>query len=223
MCLPKDLFTILTAYGDPSFAANLTPTDIIVDLHIDQGRDGLIQCIRSCKKIVLMWPAQNLNVLLHQSNCQAKFIHAAHQLQWGIITIIDSNVGLAMFADTLHATITQEPSFLVGINWVSVENHRSAVRCFEYEIHSGMESNIKSIFTIYADQLNASLDGNDTARHQQVLDDLVHIIYPILQDRRDVNKLWVELADEHIAFDNFFTRTGKSLLSCYGCDPRNIE
>jgi hypothetical protein len=74
-----------------------------------------------------MWPAgQNLLVLLEQSCYLSKFIWAVHQLEGGIMT-----VALALFAGTIHLTITLKGGMLVGINWVSAKHHYAAVRCFE--------------------------------------------------------------------------------------------
>jgi hypothetical protein len=42
MCIPKRLCQELAPSGEV-FGANLTPEFTVVDLHIDQGRDGLIQ------------------------------------------------------------------------------------------------------------------------------------------------------------------------------------
>jgi len=123
MCAPKGLLQKRTPYRYPTFAANLTPRYTVVDLHLDQSRDGLIQCVGKSKKVILMWPATtyNMEIMLDNSDHRMKFNRVGHLLQGGIITIVGSSVGLVMYTGTIHMTITLEAGILVGINWVASE------------------------------------------------------------------------------------------------------
>ena len=115
-----------------------------------------------------MWPAtvDNMKIMQDHSLHLMKFIRFGHLLQGGIIIIVDSSVGLVMYTGTIHMTITLEVGVLVGIDWVAAECHRVAARCFRYEIVARLENDFHSVLAIYADQLEASLEGLDEVRHR---------------------------------------------------------
>ena len=182
LCIPSNVLTKRTPSTHPFIVtANLTPMHTVVDLHIDQGRDGLVQCIGGSKKIILMWPAtiHNMEIMQDQSNQKMKFIRNGYCLQGGIIIVVDSSVCLVMYTGTIHMTITLEGGVLVGINWVAAEGHYAAARCFQYEIRTRLEDDISNVLGIYADQLDISLAGCDQFRHREVLEEWI-IIYPLL-------------------------------------------
>ena len=183
MCIPNGLLQKRTPYKNPTFGANITPRHTVVDLHLDQCRDGLVQCVGKSKKVILMWPAtvDNMKILQDHSHHLMKFIRIGHLLQGGIIIIVDSSVGLVMYTGTIHMTITLEAGVLVGINWVAAESHRVAARCFRYEIVARLENDFNSVLAIYADQLEASLEGLDEIRHREVLEDWINIC-PLLMN-----------------------------------------
>lgn len=206
MCIPNGLLLKRTPYKQPIFTANLTPMHTVVDLHLDQCRDGLIQCIGNGKKVVLMWPnaEPNRKLMRDHSNHQMKFIRIGQLLQGGIITIMDSSIGLVMSTGTIHMTITLEAGVLVGLNWVAAECHRAAARCVEYEICANLENDFSTVLGIYADQLEASLDGWDEVRHQEVLEDWI-IIYPLLVTACNLpsKETVIELQRGHQALEKF--------------------
>ncbi len=173
MCVPKAIVRRRTPYKDVMFAANLTPRHTVIDCHLDQSRDGIIQCVGSSKKVVIMWPATdgNLELLQEDPTHSMKFARIGNRMKGGIIVSIDSRVGLEMCTGTIHMTITMEGGPLVGINYVSAEGHCAGARCFRYEMIARLERDSSTIFTIYADQLEASLEGNNQVRHQSVLQD----------------------------------------------------
>jgi len=217
MCIPKALLPKRTPYQEPIFGVNLTSRHTIVDLHIDQGRDGLIQCLGKSKKIILMWPATDCNMrALQDSSChQMKLFRVGQSLEDGIITTIDSSIDLVMFSGTIHVTITLESSMLVGINWVSTESHRPAIRCLGYEMDVELEGELSGILSIYVDQLAASLCGFDKGRHQEVLEDWI-AVYPILV-RRCVKPTKAErdqLDRLCQVFEGFFQRNSALSICC---------
>ena len=206
MCVPNGLLRKRTPYKEPIFTANLTPMHTVVDLHLDQCRDGLIQCIGHSKKMILMWPIaeSNRQLMRDHSNHRMKFVRMGHLLQGGIITILDSSVGLVMSTGTIHMTITLEAGVLVGLNWVAAECHRAGARCFEYEICANLENDFSNVLGIYADQLEASLNGWDEVRHQEVLEDWM-FIYPLLVTACNLpsKETVVELQRGHQALERF--------------------
>ncbi len=222
MCVPKGLLQKRTPHGYPTFAANLTPRYTVVDLHLDQSRDGLIQCVGKSKKVVLMWPATtyNMKIMLDHSNHQMKFNRVGHLLQGGIITIVGSSVGLVMYTGTIHMTITLEAGILVGINWVASECSRVAARCFRYEICAHLENDISSVLAIYGDQLEASLNGWNEVRRREVLEDWI-TIHPLLvtafksMTKKGVNEL------QRVCQTIEASLQGHQApgLSCCGCTP----
>jgi hypothetical protein len=137
------------------------------------------------------------------------------------MTVIDSTVALAMFSGTIHFVVTLEGGPLVEINWVSVESHYPAVRCFEYEIRAKIEEDLRDVFQIYATQLNASLTGSDTDRHQEVLTSWVEIIYPKLATGPS-KKVWESISGVRNALNNFFNRGELDNLNCCECSGRQI-
>ena len=182
MCVPNDILAKRTPSPyPPIIAANLTPMHTVVDLHLDQGRDGLVQCIGGSQKIILMWPAtvHNMKIMQDHSDQKMKFIRNGHLLRGGIIIVVDSSVCLVMYTGTIHMTITLEAGVLVGINWVAAECHCVAARCFRYEICARLEDDISNVLKIYVDQLDMSLAGYDQVRHREVLDEWT-ITYPLL-------------------------------------------
>ena len=208
MCVPNGLLLKRTPYKEPIFMANLTPMHTVVDLHLDQCRDGLIQCIGNSKKVILMWPnaESNRQLMRDHSDHRMKFIRMGHLLQGGIITILDSSIGLIMSTGTIHMTITLEAGVLVGLNWVAAECHRAAARCFEYEICANLEDDFSTVLGIYvyADELEASLNGWDEVRHQEVLEDW-KIIYPLLVTacNSPSKETVIELQRGHQALEGF--------------------
>ena len=222
MCIPNALLRKRTPYKPPTFSANLTPRHTVVDLHLDQGRDGLIQCVGKSRKIILMWPAtvHNMEIMLAHSDHRMKFVRIGHLLQGGIITIVGSSVGLVMYTGTIHMTITLEAGLLVGINWVVSESHRAAARCFRYEIRACLEDDISSVLAIYADQLETSLEGWDEVRHQEVLEEWISV-YPLLLTACKLPSKGVvtELGRMCHAFEAFLQGHQAPHLSCCGCMP----
>lgn len=104
MRVPTSVLSKRTLHGDLIFSANLTPRYTIVDLHIDQGQDGLIVCVEDSKKIMLMWPATNLNMNLLQE-CfyhQANLVQVGSQLEEGITVMADSSKSLIMYSGTIR-------------------------------------------------------------------------------------------------------------------------
>jgi len=89
LCVPTSVSSKKTPYGDLIFGANLTPRHTIVDLHINQERDGLIVCIGDSKKIVLMWPAtnSNMNLLRECSYHQANLFRVGSQLEGSTLSL----------------------------------------------------------------------------------------------------------------------------------------
>ena len=49
MCIPNGLLRKRTPYKNPTFGANITPRHTVVDLHLDQCRDNLVQCVGRVK------------------------------------------------------------------------------------------------------------------------------------------------------------------------------
>lgn len=173
MCIPKAVHARRPPYKPPHFSGNITPRFVVVQPHIDVGQIGSILCIGDCKKIVVMWPptTHNLDVMRKESGYAAIFQRVGHRLEGGIATVVDSSVALVMFTGTIHFTITLEPGILVGINWVSAECYRAGARCFQYEIDTNLEEDHSGAFEIFANQLDAALDGCDEDLHRVVFED----------------------------------------------------
>lgn len=76
MGIPRTFRSRLTSPPElPMTLANLTPQHTVVDVHLDQARKGVIQCIGRSKKLLLAWPATDLNMeilikhILRTTNC----------------------------------------------------------------------------------------------------------------------------------------------------------
>jgi len=218
MRVPTSVLSKRTPHGDLIFGANLTPRYTIVDLHIDQGRDGLIVCVKDSKKIVLMWPATNLNMNLLQecSYHQANLVRVGSQLEGGIAVMADSSKSLIMYSGTIHATITLESGILVGINWVSVESYRPAFRCFAYEMTVDLESDFGNILGILVLQLEASLQGLDHTGHEKVISDWVDIYTDLVSKcaKRSTKNVLHQLEKLRTVFEEFFTRNPTLQIPC---------
>lgn len=225
MCVPKKLLQRRTPYGDLQFAANITPMHTVVDLHIDQCRDGLIQCIGQSKKLIIMWPLTEANKvnLEMDPNCPMKYSRIGPKLGGGIITIIDSSVTLLVPTGTVHGTVTMQGGGLVGINYIAIEGHHAGARCFRYELNTNLDD-IKDILPIYADQLEASLGGNDRKRHQIVLKDWL-TIYPRLLTlcEKSEKKTVHQLQRVSQAFKDLFKGPCRPEMSCCACEGDQFE
>jgi len=75
MFAPKNLLQKQKSYESSIFATNLTPRYTVMNLHLDQSRDDLIQCVEKSKKVILMWSATtyNMKIMLDYLNYQMKF------------------------------------------------------------------------------------------------------------------------------------------------------
>ena len=229
MRIPTALLKKLTPYGSPDFGVNVTPMHTIVDIHIDQGRESLVQCIGSGRKIFLMWPAtdHNMRLMRNFSDQPMRLFRMADQLQGGIMTAVDASVGLATFAGTIHATITLEPGLLVGITWISAENHRPAARCFKLELSTDVEENLPGLFRIIADQIESSLQGFNSDRHREVLQDWT-TYYPLMVRKCANMPAGLHNPLERLlqVFEDFFCRYRSLQWSCCGsgtCNPEHFQ
>lgn len=174
MSIPRTLRSRITSFHElPLSLANLTPQHTVVDVHLDQCRNGLIQCIGRCKKLLLAWPATDLNLktLIEAKSHSNKLLHISDRLEGGILISMDSSNGVVLFSGTIHATITLDSGPLVGINWLSAETYNPALRCIEYEFRTEVED-VAVVLAFYIEQIIPPL-GRDENGDIEILQHVV--------------------------------------------------
>lgn len=107
-------------------AMNVTPANTVVDIHVDQGTNGLSAGIGvdsdpwqiRVHKIWLFWPPTEYNLATYEKLKRSKSFRLLKmaQLEHGTITAFGIHHGVFIPAGWLHATITTRSGFLSGIN-----------------------------------------------------------------------------------------------------------
>ena len=107
-------------------AMNVTPANTVVDIHVDQGTNGLSVGVGKDEdpwqikvyKVWLFWPPTEHNLATYEELKQSKELRLlrSSELQHGIITAFGIHHGIFIPAGWLHATVTTRSGFLGGIN-----------------------------------------------------------------------------------------------------------
>lgn len=113
---------------DKDHAMNVTPRNKIVDIHIDQGSCGLSIGIGQptddpklhVHKIWFLWPPTVYNLIIFEELCKTKrqkglSLARSQALQHGVIASIGSEAGILLPPGWMHATVTTNSGFLIGI------------------------------------------------------------------------------------------------------------
>lgn len=179
------------AEDEDGLCGNLTPVGTVVDLHIDQLRDGLVMCIGRSVKVVLMWPgtAENMAIMTEVGMQPGRFAMAAPRLRHGIIVYLNNNSALFFPILTIHMTITLAGGPLIGLNTVTAQNIEAACTNLAYELAVSIEPNQVGNLVIFSRQVNASARSPVIAHRIGVLTGWVRL-QPSLtmwftRDRRD--------------------------------------
>ena len=107
-------------------AMNVTPANTVVDIHVDQGTNGLSVGVGKDEdpwqikvhKVWFFWPPTEHNLATYEELKQSKELRLlrSSELQHGIITAFGIHHGIFIPAGWLHATVTTRSGFLGGIN-----------------------------------------------------------------------------------------------------------
>jgi len=107
-------------------AMNVTPANTVVDIHVDQGTNGLSVGVGrdedpwqiKVHKVWLFWPPTERNLATYEELKQSKDLRLlrSSELHDGIITAFGIHHGIFIPAGWLHATVTTRSGFLGGIN-----------------------------------------------------------------------------------------------------------
>jgi hypothetical protein len=105
---------------------NVTPANTVVDIHIDQGTNGLSIGIGKAEdpwqiqmhKVWLFWPPTEHNLTKYEELKRSRVLRLLKmdEFEHGIITAFGIHHGVFIPAGWLHATITTRSGFLSGIN-----------------------------------------------------------------------------------------------------------
>lgn len=112
---------------DVDYSMNITPTNAIVDLHIDQGTCGLsIGIGRSSDsstmkvhKIWFLWPPTTHNLQQYEKLRRSKgpWLERSDVLEHGVIAAMGPESGIFLPPGWIHGTVTTNGGFLCGITF----------------------------------------------------------------------------------------------------------
>lgn len=198
MRVPLDI--VKSCEEHETFAANVTPQFSVVQPHVDQIQEGIIDCCRAVK-IVVLWPFSEHNdrVLRRCRNDRDGLFHHLADFEAPLLTVVDDTWSCYLPAGTIHATYTVVGGVLTGLNWVHSENYRISCRIMRYELEMDLETSWDGLLWLFVAQLEASLN----APHVE------HVSTFVLRE-------WIPLASriqKHMTSGRF-TGIASSLLAC---------
>ncbi|KAI9887905.1 MAG: hypothetical protein M1823_000294 [Watsoniomyces obsoletus] len=116
-------------------SVNATPKFALVDVHIDLGMEVVSLCVGRCRKIWFLWPPTSGNLwemtrLGHRHPDRLIQTNLDH----GVLVETDRTVGIHLPAGWLHATLTIEGGFLIGITPIAAESIDIITNYFSSEL-----------------------------------------------------------------------------------------
>ncbi len=155
--------------------ANLAPRHAVIPPHVDRNENSLLSCVGRTAKLLFAWPptGHNLAQLLAARRQPHKLLALAEQLRGGVLVPLRAPLDTAVFAGSIHATLTLEPGILASAMWVSGSTYAAGLCCLAWELEACFEAPA-TIDRYYVDQLrlfsatprkrggNYSSDGGDS-------------------------------------------------------------
>lgn len=161
--------------GDIDHAMNVTPRNKIVDIHIDQGSCGLSIGIGQSTddpklqvhKMWFLWPPTAHNLAVFEDLCKTKrqkglSLARSQALQHGVLAAIGSEAGILLPPGWMHATVTTNSGFLIGITRTVPDSIEMISKIFAMDIRIDPDSfPHKAPFYIDALRRHTEVDEQD--------------------------------------------------------------
>ncbi|KAH0563244.1 hypothetical protein GP486_002189 [Trichoglossum hirsutum] len=164
MKLPHELEGMLTypTYLKPGFAINITPKWAFVDIHADNGHNGLTSAVL-CEKLWVFYPPTDRNIreFASSTGTQGRLIRVGPKLEGGLLARQRKGQTIFIPAGALHAVLTLDATagLVPGITFTAWETMRVPLR---YAKHLAVE---QPDHEQLADVLNCYLQHLDEALH----------------------------------------------------------
>jgi len=159
-------------------AMNVTPVNTVVDVHIDQGTNGLSvglghgrdPSLLKVHKIWFFWPPTEHNLAKYEELKRAGGLRLLRsgELEQGLITDFSIDQGVFLPAGWLHATVTVQSGFLGGITINSPDTIRLAsklkamdVRLQPWDLGLHLENYLDAIEVALSSKFDNSHDAID--------------------------------------------------------------
>lgn len=146
---------------------NVTPANTVVDIHVDQGTNGLSVGIGKdddpwqiqVHKVWLFWPPTDHNLAKYEELKRSKGLRLLKmdKFEHGIITAFGIHHGVFIPAGWLHATVTTRSGFLSGININSTDTVLTAlkIKCMDLRL---MPNDVSQHLYNLEDAIEVALD-----------------------------------------------------------------
>jgi hypothetical protein len=159
-------------------AMNVTPVNTVVDVHIDQGTNGLSvglghesdPSVLKVHKIWFFWPPTEHNLSIYEELKRSNDLRLlrCNELEHGLIADFGINQGVFLPAGWLHATVTVRSGFLGGITINSPDTIRLAsklkamdVRLQPWDLALHLDNYLDAIEVALSPEFDDSHNGTD--------------------------------------------------------------
>ncbi|GKU08028.1 unnamed protein product [Fusarium langsethiae] len=100
---------------------NITPEGTFIDLHIDQGYEGITLLGMGCVKLWVVYPPTEHNLAIWDTHRKSReiFKNSWDQLQDGKVAVQTGKEAILLIPGLLHLTFTLKGGIAYGITWIT--------------------------------------------------------------------------------------------------------
>jgi hypothetical protein len=179
------------------YSVNITPANTVVDIHFDQGTNGLSiglgrlsdSPLLRVHKIWFLWPPTTYNLKIFEQLRKSSLLRLprSQALEHGIIASFGVESGIFLPSGWLHATVTTSGGFLGGITFHSAAtiSIASKVTAMDYRL---APHNFNEIIPLYGHALASATDSKDAETVYAAANGWLEIEQSLKQERFRASK-----------------------------------